>query len=266
MARLVTIKDVATALNVEESEVQQFIEENQIEAETIDYEGNDLFRQEEIKLESQKEKVSLLDEINELDCVKGITISSMSKEMKVPRSQIYKTIQENQIQAIFVDEKNSKYYSEESYLFISQKLNMSAQVDKTEGNSSNDCSSRDTANFRIGEGDMLNPERQMYQEKIKFLERENKLLRRQLEQNNQLTSNVTKLLNQEQCLHLNTQAKAKIDIDTFVPTFYVPEEVKEEIERKEALEKEETKEEITKSASSNSKKKWWEERGFKITD
>ncbi|EGP4894678.1 hypothetical protein FI615_002198, partial [Enterococcus faecium] len=137
MARLVTIKDVATALNVEESKVQQFIEENQIEAETIDYEGNDLFRQEEIKLESQKEKVSLLDEINKLDCVKGITISSMSKEMKVPRSQIYKTIQENQIQAIFVDEKNSKYYSEESYLFISQKLNMSAQVDKTEENSSN---------------------------------------------------------------------------------------------------------------------------------
>ena len=84
---------------------------------------------------------------------------------------------------------------------------------------------------RDEEGDegeeMSQAERQMYQEKIAFLERENQLLREQLAHANSINNDVVKVLDQEQSLHLLSHKEN----DRILPEIKLPKAAIEQFEK-----------------------------------
>ncbi|OOG23351.1 hypothetical protein BZK37_17710 [Enterococcus casseliflavus] len=75
--------------------------------------------------------------------------------------------------------------------------------------------------------EMSQAERQMYQEKIAFLERENQLLREQLAHANSINNDVVKVLDQEQSLHLLSHKEN----DRILPEIKLPKAAIEQFEK-----------------------------------
>lgn len=75
--------------------------------------------------------------------------------------------------------------------------------------------------------EMSQVERQMYQEKIAFLERENQLLREQLAHANAINNDVVKVLDQEQSLHLLSHKEN----DRILPEIKLPKVAIEQFEK-----------------------------------
>ncbi|MGM0020255.1 hypothetical protein IGK80_001134 [Enterococcus sp. DIV0609] len=118
MRKLMSITELADYFQTTPQEIQKYIEKNQIEAETIDYEGNELYRSEDSKamkqyFESKKTVTSISEEVveREKQMEPCMTITEASNLYQISYTKLQRLIKSYQIKPIYVGEKNKKYYA-----------------------------------------------------------------------------------------------------------------------------------------------------------